>query len=79
MSVNAVHKGFRLQEVLTFFNIVSVESKDGEVFGEVACFNCLNHSLLKGLAEKSQLFIFINFSAMFEAASPSEDRSNWVR
>jgi hypothetical protein len=73
MSVNTVHKGFSLQVVLSFFYIVSVQGKDGEILGEVACFYGLNDSFLEGLAKKSQLFIFINLGAMLEATSPSED------
>ena len=53
MSVNTVHKGFSLQVVLSFFNIVSVQGEDGEILGEVARFYGLNNSLLEGLAEKS--------------------------
>lgn len=73
VGINRFHEGLSDLVVLSFFDLVGAEGKDGEIFGVVSVFNSRDDSVFEGLGEQGQVFVAVELGAMLDSTGPRED------
>ena len=60
------------------FDIALVQSQQGEVFGKVSSFDCLDHSGFEAIGEELELLVIVKLSSVEKTSGPCEDGGDRV-